>query len=373
MPADRSANGASPAADGERLRRVFEDGPLAMALVDDDFRLSEVNDAFCRLTGYSADELAVRTFADITHPDDVEVGVQLARRVFAGEIPGFSIHKRYVRKTGEVLWVALTVSVLRDDDGRVLRGLGIVQDLGERRRGLELARAELERLARERAARERTKAAEAERARWARELHDETLQGLAAVHVLLSSGLRGDGAERLRDSVRQAREQVEDEMDKLRALIAELRPAALDELGLAASVEDLAERTQAVYGIEVETDLRLPGAAGPRRLGQDVETAAYRIVQECLSNAARHAGASRVVVEIAESADALLLRVSDDGQGFDPDADMPGFGLRGMRERVDLLDGRLSIGSGADCGTEVTVSLPQESRSEGSTSPRSSA
>ena len=107
-----------------------------MALVGDDFRLTEVNAAFCRLTGYSAAELASRTFSDITHPDDRDTDLRLARKAFAGEIPAYSIDKRYIRKTGETLWVALTVSVIRDDEGAVLKGMAIVQDVTDHRRAL---------------------------------------------------------------------------------------------------------------------------------------------------------------------------------------------------------------------------------------------
>jgi signal transduction histidine kinase len=228
--------------------------------------------------------------------------------------------------------------------------------------------------ARERAARERLQAAEGERTRWARELHDETLQGLAALHVLLSSASRAHDAPAMREYIVRAQDEIESEMDKLRGLITELRPAALDELGLEASVCDLAERTSAVYGLDVQTMLELHAPDGaPHRLRPEVETAAYRIVQECLGNAARHAGAARVVVELAQGNGALHVRVRDDGRGFDPAHQSSGFGLRGMRERVDLLDGRLEIESGAGRGTRVAAVLPlaQAGSSEGSTSPRS--
>jgi PAS domain S-box-containing protein len=469
----------------ERFRRVFEDGPVAMALVGEDFRLSEVNDAFCRLTGYSAQELARLTFADITHPDDVDAGLRLAGKVFAGELRSFSIDKRYLKKSGEAIWVGLTVSVIRDDAGRPLKGLGIVQDISERRAALDLAEGELERLARDhdrilefagegiyhvdergtiafanpaagkmlgwnagelvgkpahelfhhtradgtpypredcpihgpsaaeragpltgdrfwrrdgtsfpvhyrsgtvpgpgrpgavivfsdeserermeaalreargRAARERLQAAEAERSRWARELHDETLQGLAGLHVLLASGARAGTPDSLREHVAQAQEHIAEEMEKLRGLISELRPAALDELGLEASVRDLAERTHAVYGLRVDTRLELPSSHG--RPGSEIDTAAYRIVQECLSNAARHAGASLVLVELARRDGHLRIRVSDDGRGFDTGRESEGFGLRGMRERVELLDGRLTIALREGGGTEVVAVLP---------------
>jgi signal transduction histidine kinase len=213
--------------------------------------------------------------------------------------------------------------------------------------------------ARERAARERLQAAESERARWARELHDETLQGLAAVHVLLFSAGRATTAEHMTERLVQAQEQIADELEKLRGLISELRPAALDELGLEASLRDLAERTQAVYGLDVELLVELPAPdGGPRRLDAEVETAAYRIVQECLSNAARHAAASRTVVVLSQVDGALAVEVRDDGSGFEPGTVTTGFGLRGMHERVDLLDGRLEIVSSPGRGTAVAATLP---------------
>ena len=100
-------------------------------------------------------------------------------------------------------------------------------------------------------------------------------------------------------------------MEKLRGLISELRPAALDQLGLEASVLDLAERTQAIYGIDVDTrfDLHRPDGA-PHWLASEVETTAYRVVQECLSNAARHGGASRVEVELAQRDGWIRVRVA---------------------------------------------------------------
>jgi PAS domain S-box-containing protein len=363
---------------GERFRRLFEDGPVAMALIGEDMRLSEVNDAYCRLTGYAADELRARTFSDITHRDDVAVGERLVRRMFAGEIPGFGLDKRYVRKSGETIWIQLTVSLIRDEDGAPLHGLGVMLRASER------------------AARARMQAAEAERGRWARELHDETLQSLAGLHVLLASGLRAAGADAMRERIELAQEQIETAMDSLRGLINDLRPAALDELGLEASVRDLAQRMETVYGIAVEVDVAGGGDGGggepggdgsaaeaggvPRRLASEVETAAYRIVQEGVSNAARHAGATRIAVELARPdaprwrrddgddapespagaatpAPALLVRVRDDGCGFDAAGEGAGYGLRSMRERVELLEGELLVRSAED-GTEIVATLP---------------
>jgi len=203
--------------------------------------------------------------------------------------------------------------------------------------------------------RESMASAEQERRRWARELHDETLQGLAGFQVLLSSALRRNDPASLEDAVRTAVEQIGTEIEKLRMLITELRPAALDELGLQPAIESLASRVAAVEGLEVETEVTL-GAEG-ERLPAELETAVYRLVQEALTNVVKHAGANRVTIEIAASDAHVEVTIGDDGAGFDTRAPREGFGITGMRERVGLADGTLTITSGTGEGTIVHASL----------------
>jgi signal transduction histidine kinase len=196
-------------------------------------------------------------------------------------------------------------------------------------------------------------AAEAERARWARELHDEPLQGLGALRLLLVGARRTGDPERVAAAVDGAIERLEGEIDALRGLVRELRPAALDELGLGPALEGLAERA----GMPVEVEVRL----GERRLPADLEIAAYRIAQEALNNALRHAAANAVAISVHEEDGTVRVEVSDDGRGFDPDAPAVGFGLRGMRERVELVGGELEVESSA-AGTRITATLPELSR-----------
>jgi signal transduction histidine kinase len=195
-------------------------------------------------------------------------------------------------------------------------------------------------------------AAESERRRWARELHDETLQALGGLQVLLKSAARSPDAEVLRDAMTEAAEHVSREIENLRSIITELRPAALDDLGLVPALTTLVKRVASDSGLEVETVISIDG-----RLDGELETVAYRVVQEALSNVVKHAQATRVAVSVAESGDELLLAIADDGSGFEQDAASNGFGLLGMRERVDLAGGRLTI-SAADPGTRVDVALP---------------
>ena len=195
---------------------------------------------------------------------------------------------------------------------------------------------------------------ERERGRWARELHDETLQGLGALRLLLSSALAREEPQ-LRSRVGAAVGQLETEITNLRGLIAELRPGALDQLGLADAIEGLADHHRETAGLEVLTDV-----AGCRRVEFDpeLESGVYRVVQEALTNVAKHAGASRVSVSVSCLPEALRLEVADDGVGFDPDDPSAGFGLLGMRERVELAGGELEVGSVAGSGTRLAAELP---------------
>jgi signal transduction histidine kinase len=202
-------------------------------------------------------------------------------------------------------------------------------------------------------------AAEQERRRWARELHDETLQGLGGLQVLLSSALRRSDPEQVTVAVRAAVAEIGTEIEKLRTLITELRPAALDDLGLQPALESLADRVAAVEGIVVSTDVALGDAVdADGRLAPELETVLYRLVQEALTNVAKHARAEHVeVTVIAREAGGVELTVRDDGGGFDPAAPRGGFGLIGMQERVGLAGGTLEIVSAPGSGTIVRAML----------------
>jgi two-component system, NarL family, sensor histidine kinase DevS len=207
--------------------------------------------------------------------------------------------------------------------------------------------------------RQRLAAAEQERAHWARELHDETLQNLAALRLGLASQLQGGEPEAVIETMRDAVAQLEQEIRTLRALVTDLRPAALDDLGVQAAIEDLADRARG-RGLDVDltVDLAYEQGRKPDRHVSEVETAMYRIVQEALNNAAKHGGARRAHVEVVEDDSTLRVTVRDDGSGFDPIAQTAGFGLLGMRERVELLHGTLEVTSSPGEGTTINATLP---------------
>lgn len=207
--------------------------------------------------------------------------------------------------------------------------------------------------------RQRLAAAEQERAHWARELHDETLQNLAALRLGLAAQLHNSEPEAVIETVREAVAQLEQEIRTLRALVTDLRPAALDDLGAQAAIEDLAERARS-RGLDVDlhVDLAYPQGRKPVRHASEVETTMYRVIQEALNNAMTHGGARRAHVELVEDDSTVRITVRDDGSGFDPTAHTDGFGLLGMRERVELLQGTLDVTSSPGKGTTLNVAFP---------------
>jgi signal transduction histidine kinase len=198
-------------------------------------------------------------------------------------------------------------------------------------------------------------AAEQARRRWARELHDETLQGLIGVRMVLAAGLARAELGAMRKAAEAADEHLGAELTRLRDLITELRPAALDDLGLGPAIDSLAKRQAAIGGFTAKTEINL---ASGERLPRDTESAIYRIVQEALSNAVRHADAQHVRLGVDQRADHVEISVEDDGRGFEPSAASEGFGLTGMRERAVLAGGHLSVSSAGGGPTCVTAVLP---------------
>jgi signal transduction histidine kinase len=204
------------------------------------------------------------------------------------------------------------------------------------------------------------RASEAERRRWARELHDETLQELGSLRVLLSAARRSRDHERLDEALGQAIELVTGGIANLRGLIADLRPAALDDIGTGAALSGLVDRVRATSGLAVEltVDLAFEAGRAASRHVPELEEAIYRIVQEALTNAVNHADADRIWIEVRETDATVTIVAGDDGRGFDQYKTATGFGLVGLRERVTLAQGALVVRSAPGQGTVLEVSLP---------------
>ena len=199
---------------------------------------------------------------------------------------------------------------------------------------------------------------EAERAHVARELHDETGQALSG--MLLSLSLleqEADQPKEVKERVGELLVLVDDMLENLHRLAMNLRPATLDHLGLLPALEQYIETFKEQYGIETQFEVV---NLGSDRLPPEMETALYRIVQESLTNIVRHAQATRIDVLVARRDNQVVTIVEDNGGGFDPESAMQAsrLGLLGMRERAEMLNGRLVIESVPGSGTTVLVEVP---------------
>jgi signal transduction histidine kinase len=207
-------------------------------------------------------------------------------------------------------------------------------------------------------------AAERERGRWARELHDESLQSMAGLRVMLSAARRGGDPAAVDDLLGQAVVQVDATIAEMRRLIADLRPATLDELGLGAALGALVERLRwaDVLDVRLRIELATEADGRPIRFAGQIENTVYRLVQEALTNVAKHTEVGRATVEVVEVDDEIRVLIEDRGPGFESGVASGGFGLLGMRERVALGGGSLAVRSAPGAGTTISAVLPARRR-----------
>jgi signal transduction histidine kinase len=209
--------------------------------------------------------------------------------------------------------------------------------------------------------------ADQERGRWARELHDETLQGLGALQVILTTALNQEDPGSLRTAAERAVGQLETQIAELQGLITELRPAALDDLGVEPALRSLFDRVFEAHGLVVTAEIQLDFEPGrdDTRLEPEIEGTVYRLVQEALSNVTKHAGADRATVRVVERDGEVFIEVQDEGRGFNPTDP------RRMRERLELTGGSLELASRPGAGTRVSATLPARHRDEKAAGPPS--
>jgi signal transduction histidine kinase len=250
------------------------------------------------------------------------------------------------------------VSLLELFGARATLALGMSRALQAERERAEaealLLGAEQREQARRDTLRRVVEAQEAERRRIARELHDDTGQSLASVLMGLRQAEEAEDPVAARRILSDLRVTITDSIRDLRALAVELRPTALDDFGLGPALERLIE----TYARRTGLDLDVHVSHLDPRLPEAVETALFRVVQEALTNIAKHAGATRVSVVVRRVADRVTLIVEDDGRGFDVESPSAGLGLVSMRERAELLGGRLRLESSADRGTTIAIEIP---------------
>jgi len=351
----------SEAAAGEseaKFRDLYEQSPDSHFNVDPTSgRVLGCNDTAAAFLGYRKDEIIGMSVHDLYHADCARQ-VDRALRKFAetGELSDVELVAR--RYNGEKKHVSLTARAVYDDEGRIKFSRSSWRDIAERKKANQELLASKERL--RRLASRLTEVREQERTNIARELHDEMGQKLTGIRIDLDavrSVLAADHPD-LAKRINAIAVLVDEATEETQDLSTRLRPPMLDVLGLTAAIEWYVRDFEKRSGIECGLDL----ADEKPELDDRSATAVFRILQEALTNVARHANAGTVLMRMAVEEAKLVLEVTDDGVGITEEQQLAprSLGLIGMRERADALGGKVEVGPGPDGGTRLRMVLPVE-------------
>jgi PAS domain S-box-containing protein len=319
-----------------RLNRFVADAPVGLVILGEDKRVICANKALCDLTGYTEQEILGNTYEVYTHPEDLAANLVLTDEFYRGVRSEYALEKRYIRKSGEIIWVAIksTRVELPGRPGPLL--LAAVQDITERKLATE------------------------EREQLSRDLHDNILQSLYAVGMQLEAGKMAMGK-----SPKRSKTHMTHAIDHLNSLMLEVRqyiglltqrtvPKPDFGQALRLMVASLSATGQAAPELHIED----PGLS---LLSSTQGEQLLNIAREALSNSMRHAQATRRSVQLSSTHRAIRMVIRDDGVGFSlRRRRLCGHGLANMAARAKNIRARLTFRSAPGKGTQVTVEVPRE-------------
>jgi PAS domain S-box-containing protein len=348
----------------ERYRLLIDAvADYAIFMLDPSGHVATWNNGAQKIKGYSADEIVGQHFSIFYTPEDLAAGKpdrELAVATLQGRIEDEGWR---VRRDGSRFRANVVISAVHDASG-ALRGFAkVTRDMTERVRLTELEHAS------ELAARiQHTR--EEEQKRIARELHDDLGQQLTAFKMSMALlevhvGAIGN-SDRVLSEIQVLQGQIDAMTASVRRIASDLRPPVLDDLGLLAALDWLADEFHRHYGVNVASRVE----TGELEFAESAATAIFRLVQEALTNVARHAEANEVRIDMSLSGDVCTIQIEDDGKGAQLDSPRSerSFGLLGMRERVRQLKGSLSIDTAPGRGFLIAIQLPVSMIASGSIS-----
>jgi len=336
----------------QRYRQLFEDAQDAIWLHDFDGNITVANRAGSKLTGYDIEELAKMNVRSFLSEGSLEMASKIGQRLLANEPVEQPYEQHITKKDGSEAIVQLATSLVLT--GSTPTGFQhIAREITEQKRMQENLRFYLAQI---------TRAQEEERKRISHELHDETIQALVALSrkldALASSNIKSPEEHRAR--LEALWQQTNDIIVEVRRLSQDLRPAAIDRLGLLPALEWLASDVARYSGIKTKVNVigkehRLPG---------ELELVLFRIAQEALRNVWKHAQANEAEVTVEFGEATTRVTISDNGKGFEPPEKVGNLardgklGMAGMHERAQLIGGNLTVRSKPGKGTSISVELP---------------
>ena len=330
----------------EEFSLLSQQAPMGILRADAEGKCVYANENWCEISGLSLEQTIGHRWSQAVHPDDLA-------RVMTAWSESVAARRPYVEQLrirppdGTIRHVLAGARPIYDDRGQISGFIGTVLDIT----GLEVANRELAR--RERLLRTLIDTQESEKLLMCHEFHDGLVQYAVGSKMLLEALREGDLSESSRTVVDSVIKCLAKGIEDGRRVIRGIRPAALDDLGLQAALEELAdELRESGIAVEATVDPEID------QIPLTLQTTVYRIVQESLNNARKHASSDRVRLTVARHADRVAMSAEDFGCGFDPTTASEGFGLLGIRERARLAGGECTVDSAPGRGTRVRVWLP---------------
>jgi PAS domain S-box-containing protein len=363
----------------QRLQVTYERAPIGITESTPDGQYVGVNPEFCRILGYTEEELLQRSIEDVTHKNDFARDKELHRQLVAGEIPFYRIEKRYVRKDGAIMWAEKLHSAVRDAKGATLYTIGAIRDITDYKKAqaaLERSKQLLEKLVRQRTKALRSANAELEdeikrrrgleseileisdreQQRFGQELHDGLCQQLTAISLMAQASalrLRNHRVIEVEDIEKIAR-LISGSVVSARNIARDLHKEKVDAATFETALSDLVNR-------EVwKVPCRLVVWNEPNLQDDKAAAELYRIIREALINANKHARASKIVLEVRRDSDELICSVRDNGIGLNAKKNSGrGLGFEIMNYRARSIGARLQVESPRNGGTLLSVHLPE--------------
>ncbi len=317
-----------------RLQRFVAEAPVGLCILDENWRVITANLAFCQLTGYEVHEIIGSTYSLYTHPEDLSANIRLTEEFYRGIRSGDTYEKRYIRKSGEIIWVLIKTTRidLPDRQGPLL--LAAVQDITERKLALE------------------------EREQLSRDLHDNLLQALYAVGMQLEASKLAmeRSPRRSKAYISHAIRQLNGLMVDVRRFITLLTERTSVQMDFGQSLQELIASTTDTEGVATELEIKSPVLSFiTPQIGEQL----LNITREALSNSLRHARASRRWLHLSVVHNSIRLLIGDNGVGFSPSRKRrTGRGLANMAARAQQMTASFTLESVPRRGTTITVDVP---------------
>ncbi len=354
---DRKALAAR--ADDQLFYDAFKASPVGIALEDLEGRPLFANPALCSILGFSEEEMRSKHCVEFSPPEDAEQDSALFEQLRQGLIDSYDLEKRFFRKDGTLIWGRLGISLMKTPDGSAPLVVATVVNISDKRAAeekLQQSEASLRILTGH-----LIRAQEEERARFARELHDDVNQRLALLAANLDRLIQDlpASADEFRREVGSAKKEAEELGNDIQALSHRLHSSKLELTGLPKAAASFCRELSDHQKVEIE----FHAENIPNELSKEISLCLFRVLQEALQNALKHSGSRHFQVSLGVASNEIYLTVSDSGRGFDPAEAMKGcgLGLTSMKERLRLVNGELSIDTRLQSGATICARVPLHS------------